>query len=66
MWLSPIVVHVVLTDEPATAWAGLNGKAPADGVPLLRHALDALAEHYRDKEAGTGLEVLARTGEGRP
>ncbi|MEM7024354.1 MAG: hypothetical protein AAF637_17505, partial [Pseudomonadota bacterium] len=56
-WLSPIVVHVVLTDEPATAWAGLNGRlwvglgistAPASfSVAAIRAVLVILRHAHR-------------------
>jgi hypothetical protein len=36
-----------VTDESPTSWAGLNGKAATDGMPVLRVALDVLADHYR-------------------
>jgi hypothetical protein len=45
--LAPGLVHVGITGESPTSWAGLNGKAEADGVPVLRLALDALVEFYR-------------------
>jgi hypothetical protein len=44
--LSPILVHVCLTDGSPSEWAGLNGSAERDGAPVLRLALDALADHY--------------------
>jgi hypothetical protein len=48
-WLSGIIVHVCITDEPAMAWAPLNGKAATDALPLLRQGLDALVWHYNER-----------------
>jgi hypothetical protein len=49
--LAPILMHVCVTDEPPTSWAGLNGKAETDGLPVLRVALDTLIAFYRDGPA---------------
>jgi hypothetical protein len=39
-WLSGILVHVCITDEPASGWGPMNGKAATDGIALLRLGLD--------------------------
>jgi hypothetical protein len=51
-WGQGILVHVCVTDLSPTSWGPLNGKAAADGPPLLRAALDILAAHY-NKRGGT-------------
>ena len=43
--LSPIVIHVAITDLPASAW-GANGKPNGDAVGILRLALSVLCVHY--------------------
>jgi hypothetical protein len=45
--LAPILVHVCIIDESPTSWAGLDGKAETDGVPVLRVALDVLVQFHR-------------------
>jgi Domain of unknown function (DUF6456) len=42
--LAPILMRVCITDESPISWAGLNGRAETDGVPVLRLALDVLVE----------------------
>jgi hypothetical protein len=37
---------MVICDLPPAAWRA-NGKPNADGITLLRFALDCLADHYR-------------------
>jgi hypothetical protein len=49
--LAPILMHCCVTDESPATWAGLNGKALTDGPPVLRVALDVLAEFYRNGPA---------------
>jgi hypothetical protein len=44
-------MHVCVTDEPPTSWAGLNGKAETHGLPVLRVALDVLVNFYRNGPA---------------
>jgi len=51
--LAPIVMHVCVTDEPPTSWAGLNGKAETGGGPVLRVAPEVLVEFYRNGPART-------------
>jgi hypothetical protein len=45
-WLSGILVHVCITDEPASGWGPMNGKAATDGIALLRlgHVLKKMLE----------------------
>ncbi|MEM7446405.1 MAG: DUF6456 domain-containing protein [Pseudomonadota bacterium] len=45
--LSPILVHVCLTDGTASAWAKQNGHDPRGGLTVLRLALDALGDYLR-------------------
>jgi hypothetical protein len=45
-WLSGIVIHVAVCDEPVTQWGPLNGRAQSHGLPVLLVALDALCAHY--------------------
>lgn len=44
--LSPILVHVVLLDKPASQWAASHRYAAQAAMPILHLALDALATHY--------------------
>lgn len=49
--LSPILVHVVINDEPAASWAesvlgGSRSTASAAGLGTLKLALNALSRHY--------------------
>jgi Domain of unknown function (DUF6456) len=41
-----VLMHVAICDLAPTNWARLNGVAIARGVPMLRHALDALIGFY--------------------
>jgi hypothetical protein len=47
-WLSGIVIHTAICDEPVTQWGPLNGRAQSHGLPVLLVALDALCVHYGD------------------
>lgn len=44
--LSPILVHVVLLDKPASQWVAAHRYAAQAAMPILHLALDALAAHY--------------------
>jgi Domain of unknown function (DUF6456) len=54
--LSGILLHVVICDEPATAWGPLNGRAASHGVPVLLVALDALCDHYNKRRRHERLD----------
>lgn len=62
--LNEVVIHVCLTDGPASDWAVGKLLPKTDGIARLRAGLDALADHYRmpggdrgaeDGEGGTGM-----------
>jgi hypothetical protein len=42
-----MLMHLCVADEPPTTRPGLNGRAPTEGLPVLRVALDVLVEFYR-------------------
>ena len=44
--LRDLLVAVACEERPARDWAANGGRAPGDGIALLRAALDALADHY--------------------
>ncbi len=48
--LSPILEHVVISDQSAASWGGEghpNAAVGSGGLPILRTALTALVRHYR-------------------
>jgi uncharacterized membrane protein len=45
-WVSGIVIHTAICDQPVTAWGPLNGRAKSHGLPVLLVALAALCAHY--------------------
>ena len=45
--LNEVVIHVCLTDGPASDWAVGKLLPKTDGIARLRAGLDALADHYR-------------------
>jgi hypothetical protein len=49
--LVSVVIHVCVLDQSTEAWAQARGKPERDGMPVLRLALDALAEHYARRGA---------------
>ncbi len=44
--LASVLVHVCLCDEPAGTWGERQRGKAADGIPVLRLALDSLADHW--------------------
>ena len=44
--LNEVVIHVCLTDGPASDWALAKALPKTDGIARLRAGLDALADHY--------------------
>ena len=44
--LASILVHVCLCDEAAGTWGERHRGKAADGIPVLRLALDCLADHW--------------------
>ena len=46
--LAPILVHVCCMENPANTWAASYcGGGKGDGLPVLRLALQELANHFR-------------------
>ncbi len=45
--LWPLLVHVCFTDGAPSDWASQHHYAPREGVTLLRHALDEVADFLR-------------------
>jgi hypothetical protein len=45
-WLSGVVVHVALCDQPITAWGPMTGRARTHDVRVLLVTLDAFAADY--------------------
>ena len=68
--LNEVVIHVCLTDGPASDWAVGKLLPKTDGIARLRAGLDALADHYgmpggdqraenRDQGSGGGCQTSA-------
>ena len=53
--LSPILVHVCLSDGTASAWARKKGHNPAGGIVALRLALDHMGDYF-------GLPGISKSG----
>lgn len=48
--LALVVISITVIGESASAWAERNHRPARDGMAVLRHALDALAFHYRPRD----------------
>jgi len=44
--LASVLIHVCLCDEAAGDWGGHHRGRATDGIPILRLALDSLADHW--------------------
>ncbi len=66
--LNEVVIHVCLTDGPASDWAVGKLLPKTDGIARLRAGLDALADHYGmpGGDQSAGLQDQGSNDDGQP